>query len=451
MRPLFLLLISFFTGFTLQAQLMITAGAEFHVTGSGPITLNNMTLTNHGLFNAGTSTFIFAGTANSSIGGTQAIQFYELQLNKQGTASLVLQRNINVSQRIIFTSGLFHLGISNIDLGTTGILDGENENARITANGSGQVISNALLNAPNAANPGNMGVVITSSQNMGNVIIRRGHESQQNASGLGSSIRRYYDIIPSNNNNLNATLRIQYLDAELNGIDENVISMYRSENNTSWVPQGYTTRNKFENWVEKTGIQSFSRWTLSGAGNALPIQFTLFNIKCQDNNNLISWKTAQEQNSNRFEVQRSSDGIHWTTISTIPAAGSSVAEKSYSYTDVNPSQENFYRIAGCDNDGTVKYTSVLRSSCGGSKDVFRVWPTPTRGTVHIGIATDAASSVNIRVFNSNGSLVKQLATKVLQGNNQFSVDLGPLTNGVYTVTAEWNNGQSKKTTQVIKQ
>src|SRR5688572_6977261 len=212
MRRLFLLLIIFFTASALQAQLTITAGAEFHVTGSGQITLNNVSLTNHGLFNAGTSTFMFSGTANSSLGGTQPIQFYELQLNKQGTASLVLQRNINVSHRVIFTSGLFHLGISNIDLGTTGILDGENENARITANGSGQVISNANLNAPNSANPGNLGAIVTSSQNLGNVIIRRGHESQQNASGLGSSIRRYYDLIPSNNNNLNATLRIQYLD-----------------------------------------------------------------------------------------------------------------------------------------------------------------------------------------------------------------------------------------------
>lgn len=450
MRSVVLLLLAIFTTSILPAQVVITPGAEFHVTGSGQLTFQNISLQNNGVFNAGNSTFIFTGGANSNISGTQPVQFYELQINKQPGNSLVIQRLVSVTHRIIFTSGFINLGNSDIDLGTTGFLDNENENSRITTNGDGQVISSSLLNAPAAINPGNLGAIITSSQNLGNVIVRRGHQSQVNASGLGSSVRRYYDIVPANNNNLDATLRLRYFDNELNSIDENLLAMFKSDNNTSWLPQGFTTRNKSENWVEKTGIPSFSRWTLSAAGNALPSQFTLFNVKCQDKNNLITWKTSGEQNSSRFEVQKSSDGIGWVTIAVIPAAGNSAGEKTYSYTDLNSSQDNFYRVAGFDMDGTVKYTSVLRSSCA-SKDIFRLWPNPSRGTVFIGIVTDAPSTVVVKVFNSNGSLVKQHAASVLQGNNQFSLDLSSLANGAYTVTAEWNNGQVKKTMQVLKQ
>ena len=450
MRYIILLLIFLCTTSILSAQLYITAGAEFHVTGSGQITLHNTSLQNHGVLNAPNATFIFSGTANSNINGTQPIQFYELQINKDATASLSVLKSFTVNHRIIFTSGLIHLNNLNIDLGTAGFLDGEHENSRITSNGTGQVISTALLNAPAGANPGNLGAIITSSQNLGNVIIRRGHISQENASGAGSSIRRFYDILPANNANLNATLRFRYLDNELNSIDENLLTMFRSEDNTTWIPQGFNTRSKFENWVEKTGINSFSRWTLSSTGNALPIQFTLFNVKCENGNTLIVWKTAQEQNSHHFEVQKSSDGVQWTNITMVPAAGTSVSEKSYAYTDMNSSLGSFYRIAGFDTDGKVKYTSVLRSNCS-SKDVFKLWPSPSRGPVYINIVAESASQVVIKVFSNNGSLVKQHNASVLQGSNQLSIDLTQLANGVYTVTAEWNNGQVKKAMQVIKQ
>jgi hypothetical protein len=47
----------------------------------------------------------------------------------------------------------------------------------------------------NNSNPANLGIFITSDKNLGNVTIRRGHQSQPNISGSGNSILRYYDIL----------------------------------------------------------------------------------------------------------------------------------------------------------------------------------------------------------------------------------------------------------------
>lgn len=449
MRSIFLLLISAFTALSLSAQVTITPGAELHITGNGLLTLHNTGLINNGTFNTGTSVVLFTGSANSSIQGGMPVIFYELHINKDPGNSVVLLRSITANNRVSFISGLLNLQNHNLTLNSTGFLNNENEESRITSSASGRVTAIANLNAPQAANPGNLGAIISSAQNLGNVEIMRGHTSQVNASGHGASIRRYFDITPTNNNNLNATLRFRYLDEELNGLNEDMLSMFRSEDNTTWTPQGFNTRNKSENWVEKTLINSFSRWTLSTIGNALPIQFTLFNIKCQEGTNVITWNTAQEQNSHRFDVQRSADGVQWTVIGSIPAAGTSATEKSYSYTDANPSRDHLYRIAGVDKDGSVKYTSLLRSSCA-SKDVFKLWPSPTRGNVFINIVTDAASTAVVRVFNSTGALIKQQSARILQGSNQLSIDLGNVPNGVYNVSAEWNNGQTKKSMQIIK-
>ena len=64
---------------------------------------------------------------------------------------------------------------------------------------------------------------------------------------------------------------------------------------------------------------------------------------------------------------------------------------------------------------------------------------------------DNASQVMIKIFDSKGALVKMQRAMVLQGSNQFNVDMKSLASGVYSVSIDWNNGQMKKTVQVLKQ
>ncbi|MGB8192320.1 MAG: T9SS type A sorting domain-containing protein [Chitinophagaceae bacterium] len=450
MRSMLLLLLTLLTASALSGQVVITPGAQFFVGGNEQLTLHNTSLVNNGGFIAGNGIVSFTGTANSSISGSVPPQFYELQINKSNGSSVVLLRSIIISQRIQFTSGFLNLNGFDADLGTTGYLQGEQENSRVAGGGGGQVLFATTLNAPSGANPGNLGAIITSTQNLGNVIIRRGHQSQTNGAGLGSSVLRYYDISTTNNTGLNATLRMHYFDGELNAINENSLVFFKNEDGTNWTNQGFAARNTTENWVEKTGINSFRSWTLSGAGNALPVQFTLFNVRCEGSKAIITWKTAQEQNSSRFDVQKSADGVQWTVIESLAAAGNSIAEKSYSYADNNPGQNNYYRIAAYDVDGKIKYTSVLRASCS-SKDVFKLWPNPSHGVVFVNIVTDVQSMATLSVFDARGALVKLQKANALQGSNQFSIDLGTLPNGAYSVSAEWNNGKMKQTTQVLKQ
>ena len=164
----------------------------------------------------------------------------------------------------------------------------------------------------------------------------------------------------------------------------------------------------------------------------------------------ITWKTAQEQNSSHFNIERSVDGIRWSVIGNLPAAGNSSIETSYSFTDSNPVQNGYYRIGEYDLDGRVQYTSVLRSSCNTS-DVFNLWPNPVHDMVFINIVAGNESQAMIKLFDNKGALVKLQKATLLQGSNQLSVDMRALANGIYSLSADWNNGQMKKTIQVLKQ
>ncbi len=247
-----------------NAQLIISSGTSLKSNRGAYIVLNNIGLQHDGASESLDNVFKFTGNIDASIDGSTKPLFTSVEVAITGTAKIILQRSVNINQNLSFQSGLVDLNNNIIDLGTTGVLIGEDETSHIISPGGGYVQIVNTLNAPNNVNPGNLGAVITSSQNLGTSTIRRGHQSQTTGDGGGISVLRYFDIEPAINNSLNASLRFYYLDAELNSLDENSVTLWRSTN-TTWSNEGFTSRNTSDNYVEKTGISSFSRWAPSSA------------------------------------------------------------------------------------------------------------------------------------------------------------------------------------------
>jgi len=448
----FLLLFLLVYAATISAQLVITPGTQLYMSGNTQLTLQNIDLVNNsnGGLVAGNGTVSFTGNASSNISGSQPVQFYKLEINKTSGSSVLLQRAIDVTQQVSFVNGFLNLNNFDVNLGTTGTLNGEQETSRIIGSNGGQVLFSTVLNTPVAVNPANLGAIISSAQNLGAVIVRRGHRSQINNYGQGNTVLRYFDILPVNNNNLNATLRFQYFDGELNGLTESTLVLWRSADNLHWTNEGSTSKNSTINYVEKTGIASFSRWTLSSLNNPLPVAFVLFNIKCEGGKVVLNWKTAQEQNSSHYIIERSTDGLNWTMIGSLPAAGNSNIERSYLFTDNNPLQKSYYRIAQYDINGRVGYTAIQRLSCN-VMDALSIWPNPFHEKVFINVSVSNGSQAVIKVFDNKGALIKIQNNPLLPGSNQLTVDMKNQPNGMYQLTIEWDNGQIKRTTKVIKQ
>lgn len=251
------------------AQLVITPDVHLTSSGNTQLVLANTSLINNGIINHSSGTIKFSGNASNIISGSGTLSLYNMDLAKSAGISLILIKNIGIKNQLGFTSGLFNLNSYEIDLLSTGSLVNEREVSRITGTGGGKIKTTAVLNAPGATNPGNLGAIFTSTENFGSVEIQRGHVSQLNSQGTGNSIFRYYEITPTNNASLKATLRFNYFDAELNGIPENDLVLFKGSAFGSWIEKGYTSRDATINYVEKVNNPDFSRWTLSNTGNVL--------------------------------------------------------------------------------------------------------------------------------------------------------------------------------------
>jgi hypothetical protein len=91
----------------------------------------------------------------------------------------------------------------------------------------------------------------------------------------------------------------------------------------------------------------------------LPVNFTSFTATRAGDDALLQWQTAQEENSHDFSIERSTDGVHYSSIGDVDAAGNSTSPKNYSFTDKAPATGlNYYRLKESDLDGKSMYSAV---------------------------------------------------------------------------------------------
>jgi len=110
-----------------------------------------------------------------------------------------------------------------------------------------------------------------------------------------------------------------------------------------------------------------ARFTISCL-SVLPIELVSFeseNKSCGEN--IITWKTASEVNSDYFELERSFDAINFESIKRIISTENSYQVKNYSYKDDSKTNGYIYfRLKQVDLDGTINYSiiSSVYSNCG---------------------------------------------------------------------------------------
>jgi hypothetical protein len=262
-----------------QNVLKLTPGAILYVDNGVLVTVENMDFNNEGGIGSvgplpSRGTFRFSGAINTNISGT-GVGSCMIEIDKNG-GILQLMNDIGISSYIRFVSGLLDLNNHNISFvySVAGVTF-ETESSRVIGPTGGYMQFSRTLSVNSPNNPGNLGLHITPSQYYYIPNLRRGHQSQTGNLGNGYSILRYYDFI-THNQTISGTLRFQYFDAELNGINENGLELWRSTDNINWTRVGFISRSSINNYVEKTGIADLSgRWTLAPAENfrsATPVQ-----------------------------------------------------------------------------------------------------------------------------------------------------------------------------------
>ena len=170
----------------------------------------------------------------------------------------------------------------------------------------------------------------------------------------------------------------------------------------------------------------------------LPIELITFVGECSNDQVVLMWKTASEKNNNKFFVEKTLDGVNYTTIGSVNGAGNSSNVNNYSFVDVEKFEGlAYYRLTQEDFDGARSSSNLIavEHSCGEKDDAeIILYPNPSSSDFTLDMKLYKESDVSFEMFNSIGALVKNTSNQMYQlGIQTINIDSNELMKGVYYI------------------
>ncbi len=171
-------------------------------------------------------------------------------------------------------------------------------------------------------------------------------------------------------------------------------------------------------------------------GTALPLQLLKFKGQQENNDNRLSWTTAQESNVARFAVERSSNGQQYNEVASLEAKGNDRGgDNQYSFVDQQVKGTAFYRLKMIDRDNKFSYSNITVVRRDAVKSAIRLYPNPANNTLFVeGLQGKASYTVT----DATGR--KVLAAMANSNGNQQALDVAPLAPGLYFMQYTDDNG-----------
>jgi autotransporter-associated beta strand protein len=412
---------------------------NLNFAASDAITWNGTTLTITGWQGAaglpGTSGKLFVG---SNATGLTPEQLAKITFTGYCTGAAQLPNGEVVPRAVLPTA--FLSTTSNIVAGTNRIFDPANNCSALTA-----ILPSGL------------------DEVAGNVTTQVWVEATQPSNAQGRPFaKRHYEITPATNAaNATSTITLYFLQSEFDdfnafnpsgpdmptgpgdGLGISNLRIYKYAGSSSpndGLPASYAGAGSLidpadgnivwsvanSRWEITFDVVGFSGFFVTNQNfTILPLQLISFTGSKQATGNALGWQTANEQNTKRFELERSANGNSFARIATITAAGA--GSHRYSHTDAATQHGTvWYRLKMIDTDGKFSYSPVVIIQPT-ANDAITLFPNPAKNLVNLSIGNRNLLNTTAQVMDAKGALVQ--TTKLTGYNQQFNV--APLAKGMY--------------------
>lgn len=163
----------------------------------------------------------------------------------------------------------------------------------------------------------------------------------------------------------------------------------------------------------------------------LPVKLVNFRVSKLNETSLLNWRTEDEAEFDYFGIERSTDGIHFSSIGRINARGGSGMVADYSFTDAVPVRgKNYYRLRIVNQDGSLQYSAIRLLDYDHKGNFIDLYPNPVHDKLVVRHNLQAAS-ITVTVRNGAG----QVLTSENRGNSSLlELDLSKYAKGVYYIS-----------------
>lgn len=260
---------------------------------------------------------------------------------------------------------------------------------------------------------------------------------------INSSVNRTWSVTEAVAGGSNVTLSLRWLLGEEESAFDRTQAMIIRSNGTSIVQSSsVAAANGSGPFTSADGVfTALTLFSVSSNTAVLPVELRAFTAQKTGTSAVgINWNTTGVLESKYFNVQRSTDGVKFTTIAKV---NGETGKTVYNYTDNLPgSGMVYYRLQITTQQNDVVYTgiqSVLLNSAG----LVQLRPSFTNGAVtNLYIYAPEQSRMSLYITDVSGRVHGSQSLQMTKGVNQLPLWIGALTKGVYYVHVKDGDGNA---------
>jgi hypothetical protein len=167
----------------------------------------------------------------------------------------------------------------------------------------------------------------------------------------------------------------------------------------------------------------------------------------------LVWNVNNNTVIDHFEIQKSEDGMNFTTIARVNTQNILHAEQTYTYNDAQEGFGNakYYRIRQVMDRGIAYYSNVSKINFSSKiQSVSKAMPNPFTSVLTVNVDLKSEANIMVRLIDNAGRIVGQKSYKAFTGNNKLNLDnLAALQPGLYILETVVNEETIRE--KIIKQ
>lgn len=179
---------------------------------------------------------------------------------------------------------------------------------------------------------------------------------------------------------------------------------------------------------------------------ALPVRLISFSAAPSEGKVTLQWATTWEEQNERFDILRSTDGINFSVIGLVAGNATTSSRSEYVWvdSDVQRPMLYYYRLRQRDFDGTTTLSRIVAARVNAGTEAF-VYPNPNSGSFTV----SAPGASGLKLYNAAGQDIPA-KIKAVSGEGLFFVNInGPVVPGVYTLVIENKASIASKSLKVF--
>jgi hypothetical protein len=180
----------------------------------------------------------------------------------------------------------------------------------------------------------------------------------------------------------------------------------------------------------------------------LPVTFAFVKAYFKSSGVNVEWKVENENNMNKYDVEKSTNGNDYTITNTV-IAGNKLSF-DYNWLDVHPSEGyNYYRIRSTDVNGKTECSTEVKVFVDKEEQSISVYPNPiTNGMIDMRMNNEPGGIYGIQLLNEIGQVIISESIHHAEGTGIETITTPKLAKGTYVLVVI-NPGNTKISYNII--